>query len=37
MQTIETKQFEITLRMDQKKIKDFKWEDKSNLYKNRYF
>ena len=31
MQTIGTKQFEITLRTDQKKIKDFKWEDKNNL------
>ena len=31
MQTLEMKQFEITLRMDQKKIKGFKWEDKSNL------
>ena len=31
MQTIETKQFEITLGMEQKKIKGFKWEDKSNL------
>ena len=31
MQTIGTKQFEIALRIDQKKIKDFKWEDKNNL------
>ena len=31
MQKIETKQFQITLRMDQKKIKDFKWEEMSNL------
>ena len=25
------------LTVDQKKIKDFKWEDKSSLKKNRYF
>ena len=34
MQTIETKQFEITFGINQKKIKNFKWEDKSNLQKN---
>ena len=31
METNETIQFEITLEMDLKKIKYFKWEDKSNL------
>ena len=30
MPTTEMKQFQITLGMDQKKIKDFKREDKSN-------
>ena len=31
MQVIEMKQFEINIGMDQRKVKDFKWEDINNL------